>query len=124
MTPVDEFGPQAADVRAFLAELETLTPDEWERIATAWLDTPEADLDAAGDAASEVFWNAARYAAWGPPLDLARDPNARVAAWDAVRALVVRDLIGHPGFARENYDTLVGPVCVIDRLAQIVRADA
>ena len=104
----DRFGPNTAQVEAFLRVLRGLSGEQ--------IETARADWDAASDAA----WAAARDAAW----DAARDADwyaaraaARAAArdtvwdavwgpaWDAAVALVVRDLI-----SQEHFDTLTAPM--------------
>jgi hypothetical protein len=92
----DTFGPQWEAIVALVRRASVLTADEVQR------------LDAAGDAAGDAAWaaarDAARDAAWAAARDAAWD-----AAWAAARALVVRDLIGEHGFTQAHYDTLTGP---------------
>jgi hypothetical protein len=90
-------GPNADAVLAIIERARTLTDDE------AWKMVPTRD--AAWVTASAAAWDAAfaaRSAAWDAARDAAR--YAAFAAWDALLATIVRDLI-----TPEQYETLMGP---------------
>ena len=96
----DRFGPNAAQVEAFLALLPGLTEEQWAGAGAAGRDAAlAAALDEAWDearvAARVAAWYAARGASWFA---------ARAAAW-AAEALVVRDLI-----TPEQFDVLTAPM--------------
>ncbi|MDX1408215.1 MAG: hypothetical protein R3330_08780, partial [Saprospiraceae bacterium] len=86
------FGPNGAKVLGLVRQIETLTPEQAERLGAAWA--------AARDAASDAAWAAARVAASYATRDAASN-----AAW----AYVVEDLIGQYGYTQEHHDLLVGP---------------
>ena len=96
----ERYGPQTAQIEALLERVRNLSGDETQAFRDAW-DARDAGRDAdriaaraaATDAAWDTAWDTARAVAW--------------AAWDAVLALVVRDLVGQHGFTQEHYDTLV-----------------
>lgn len=91
----EALGPQGEEVAALIERCGTLTVDELERLAVAWVAARAAAWSAARDAAWDAAWVAARVAAWG----------------DAALALVTRDLI-----SQEHFDTLYGPWAqVIDK---------
>ena len=116
------FGPQGEHVVALLERarhpaLDEVRADEVRALTpvqvaardaardAAWYAAMTGALGAARDAAREAAWDAARYA-------------VKIAAWDAVSALVVRDLI-----TTDHYDTLtrawreaIGPIHPEDEL--------
>ena len=96
----DRFGPNTAQVEAFLALLPGLTEKQWAVAGAAGRGAAlAAVLDEAWDtarvAARVAAWYAARGAAWFA---------ARAASW-AAEALVVRDLI-----SPEQFDVLSAPM--------------
>ena len=112
----DTFGPQWAELVAFVRRAAVITPHEAENLVAA--------RGAARDAAWAAAWDAAWAAAWAAARDAARDAAraaaraaardaaraaARDAARDAARVLAVRDLIGQHGFTQTHYDTLTRP---------------
>jgi hypothetical protein len=111
-----QFGPQAAQVRALLSFLPTMS-DEAVRASGASMDAVrgaasnaprDASLGAAWNAAMDASGRASRGAAWDAAGDAAMDASGRAsrgAAWDAARASVVGDLI-----SPENYRTLTNPL--------------
>ena len=100
----DRFGPNTAQVEAFLGVLRGLSGEQ--------VETARADWDAARDADWYAARDAARDAARGPALVAARAAARDTVwdavwgpAWDAAVALVVRDLI-----SQEHFDTLTAPM--------------
>ena len=79
-----KYRPQTPEVEALIIRASSLTDDEARELVAAW------------------------YATWYDPR-LAALYVALHAAWDAVCALVVRDLISTDGFTQEHYDLLTGP---------------
>ena len=104
----DRFGPNTAQVEAFLRVVRALSDEQVETARAAWVADRDAAVDAARDAAVDAArvaaWDAARgaawYAVWVTAWDAARGP-----AWGAVLALVVRDLI-----SPEHFDVLTAPM--------------
>ena len=104
----DMFGPNTAQVEAFLRVVRGLSGEQVETARAAWVADRDAAVDAARDAAVDAArvaaWDAARgaawYAVWVTAWDAARGP-----AWGAVLALVVRDLI-----SPEHFDVLTAPM--------------
>ena len=100
----DRFGPNTAQVEAFLALLPGLTEKQWAVAGAAGRGAAlAAVLDEAWDTARVADRVAARVAAWYA----ARGADwyaARAAAW-AAEALVVRDLI-----SPEQFDVLSAPM--------------
>ena len=115
----ERYGPQTVEVEALLERVRNLTGDETEALRDAWVTARAAAWVAARDAtraaawvagrraARDAAWNVARAAARAAAWDAAR--VAAWAAWDAVQALLVRDLIGQHGFTQEHYDAFVAP---------------
>lgn len=96
----DTYGPNHAQVQAYLDRLPTLIDGQWDA-AVACDAASVAALDAALDAASDAARDAAREA-WRDAARLAALFTARGAEWaaaDAADALVVRDLIRPEDFA-------------------------
>jgi len=119
LTARDRFGPQTSTIEALLARAATLTEDEARTLDEAMtLDAARVAwdaLDAARDACWSATWVASRAATWDA-LDacwsaiwVASWAATWVAAWDAVAALLVRDLIGKHGFTQDHYDLLARP---------------
>lgn len=95
-----KYGPNTAEVEAYLALLPKLTDEQWAAACAAaqdgrWATAVHAARAVARDAAQIAAWVAASYAARYIPW---------VAAWTAV-ALVTRDLI-----TPEHFDTLTAPM--------------
>ena len=107
----ERYGPQTTQIEALLDRARNLTDKEAQELQAAW----DADRNAwySARAARGAAWAAARDAAWDAAEDAqyAAESAAWAAryAWDAVLALVVRDLIGQNGFTQKHYDTLVAP---------------
>ena len=110
----DKYGPNSAQVEAFLALLPTLTDEQWEvvrRHGQPW--APERSFDSyrAWYSAYAATYHiprrfglaAARSAAWIAARDAAR-AGAGLAA-EAAAALVIRGLI-----SREHFDALTAPM--------------
>lgn len=104
----ETLGPQWEHVVALVRRAAVLTDDEAQRLGAAWAAAREAAREAA-EVAEIAAWYAARAAARAVARVATHGFAARVAAGDAARALVVRDLIGQHGFTQENYDLLTGP---------------
>jgi hypothetical protein len=89
MTATLVYGPQTDRIEALLRAVREMTP-------------------------TEII--AVRVAAWAAAWDAAWD-GAWDAAWDsalgAVTALVVLDLVGRHGLAREHIDTLAAPILTV-----------
>lgn len=110
-----KYGPNTAQVEAFLALLPSLTVEQWEAargVATtwsasartsAWAAVEETPLTDAADTAREAAWNTAWDTAYTGDAAWETVWDAGYAA-DAALALVVRDLI-----SREDFDTLTAP---------------
>lgn len=99
-----KYGPNTAEVDAYLAFLPKLTDEQWAAVRAASLDVARAAArNAALDAARTVAWDAARATAWVAAWET-RGLAAWAATWAAV-ALVVRDLI-----TPEQFDTLTTPM--------------
>ena len=119
----EALGPQGPEVAALLKRIRGLTSPGVSALDTArgaalgaaqgaaW----DAARSAAWSAAWNVAWDAARSAAWSAAWnvawDVARDAAGKAAwsaawsaAWEAILAVLVRDLI-----APAQYDTLTGP---------------
>jgi hypothetical protein len=108
----EKYGPNTAQVEAYLAILPTLTAGQWvaardaawvvrrARVA-AW----DAAWDAARDASRDASWDATRDAAWVAARDAAWVVRRARDAARAAEALVVRDLI-----TPEHFDTLTAPM--------------
>jgi hypothetical protein len=132
----DTFGPQWEQIVAVVRRAAILTGDEVKQLNATWNAAWNTDREPAGVAAWAATWNAARVAdrvddrvatwnaTWNAALNADREAagnaagvamqlvdrvSARVVAWDAAGALVVRDLIGQHGFTQAHYDLLVGP---------------
>jgi hypothetical protein len=107
-------GPMGVHVAALIARAKTLTEAEVRNLAAAWSAAGSAAWSAAGHArhaAGSAAWSAARYAAWSAAWSAARYAArcaARCAAESAAVALVVRGLIGAPGWDQAAYDLLTG----------------
>ena len=102
----ERYGPQTAQIEALLDRVLNLTDKEAQELQAAWAaDRNAAARVAVWDAAWDA-WDAARPAAWYAAWDawVVRD-----AIWDAMQALLVRDLIDQHGFTQEHYDMLVAP---------------
>ena len=102
----EAFGPQSEHVVALIERAGTLTWQETDDLVarhTALVAARVAAWVAARDAAWDAARNAARRAAQGAARNAARTPG-QGASWDAVGALVVRDLI-----TTKDYDTLTLP---------------
>ena len=104
-------GPNGQEVVALVERCKSLTRTEIDALHAAWGAARHAALyaarDAAWDAARRAAWGAARHAALYAARDAALYAARRAAwdaAWDAVSALVVRDLI-----TPEQFDLLYGP---------------
>jgi hypothetical protein len=103
------FGPNGDAVAAVITRAQRLTPDEVEALAAAWrvvrVDAWVITGSAARAAGRSAALDAARSAAWravpAAPVDAV---DAADAAWCAVSAEVVRDLI-----TPEQYEALAGP---------------
>lgn len=94
------FGPQGEHAVVLLERIANLTRGEIERLNTA---REAAARAAAWAAAWETTWNAAREAA-GASAGASAWNAARASAWDAVLALLARDVL-----APEHYETLTRP---------------
>ena len=119
----ERYGPQTAQIEALLERAHNLSGDETEALRDAARAAGRAASRAAWDAAWDADRAAARVAARAAAWDAAGTAGdgwvvrrtARSAwygwasAWDAVLALVIRDLIGQHGFTQEHYDAMVGP---------------
>ena len=116
----DVFGPQWEAIRDLVRRVAALTPAELDKLDAAgyaaWDAAWAAARAATGDAAGYAAWDAAWAAAWAAAGYAAGDAAgdaAGAAAWDAALAaagaaalaLVVHDLIGE-----QFYDTLTGPL--------------
>lgn len=110
-------GSQGVQVAALIERCATLTEDDVRRLDAAWDAALYATWDATWSAARGAAWGAAwpadRDAAWEAAWEAARG-TALDAAWitarDAVRGLLLRDLIGQrPGWDQGAYDLLTGP---------------
>ena len=113
----EALGPNGVEVAVFLDLLPTLTSTQWEATrGVAWDATRGVAWDAAGSAARGAARSAAREAAWvatgdaawvatGDATWVAAEEATGSVAWDAVRALVVRDLI-----TTEQFDILTAPM--------------
>ena len=121
-----KYGPQTPEIEALIAKIETISLDQARALAAAWDAAWNDALDAAvRNAALAAVRNAVRDAAWAVALDAAWDAldaawdaldaalaaawavasaAAWNAAWDAVLALMVRDLI-----SGDQFDVLYGP---------------
>lgn len=107
MSVVGKYGPQTAAIETLLERAAKLTDNEIHQLHTAGLPSYAA-RNAAWDAAR----NAASFASSSAVLDAALDAAytaTRYSAWDAVSALVVRNLIGQHGFAQKHYGALTRP---------------
>ena len=105
----EHYGPQTTQIEALLERAHNLSGDETEALwdawdawdaGAAWVAGRRADRRADRDAARDAAWYA-----WAA----VRNVSGRDAIWDAVQALLVRDLIGQHDFTQEHYDTLVAP---------------
>ena len=110
------FGPQGEQVAALIGRCRSLTGDELDRLDAARVAAWDATWVAARDAT--WVWGAAREAAWGAAWGAATEAAwgaatrdaTWVAAWGAVRGLLLRDLIGQRrGWDQDAYDRLTGP---------------
>ncbi len=124
----DTFGPHWEHIVAMVRRAAVLTADEIRQLDTAWAAASTAAGIAASTAARIAAWDAAGIAAGGAAC-IAASTAARIAAWDAAgiaaggavrvaafdaawdaaRALAMRDLIGQYGFTQEHYELLTGP---------------
>jgi hypothetical protein len=107
-------GPMGVHVAALIARAKTLTEAEARNLGAAWYAAWYAARCAAGCAAGSAARYAAESAAWSAAESWSA---ARYAAGYAAVALVVRDLIGAPGWDQAAYDLLteswaqvIGPV--------------
>ena len=100
----DRFGPNTAQVEAFLRVVRGLSDEQVETARAAWAAASAAVRDAARDAAWDAAWYADRAGAWAADRYAARYAD-RYAASDAAVALVVRDLI-----SQEHFNTLTAPM--------------
>ena len=102
------YGPNTAEVDAYLALLPKLTGEQWAAARdTAWAAASSRSGSAACDATWDAAWDATRAAAWDAAWHAALDDaldDAWVAAQAAV-ALVTRDLI-----TPEHFDILTAPL--------------
>ena len=104
----DRFGPNTAQVEAFLGVLRGLSGEQVESARAAWAAASAAAWAAARDAAWDAAWDADRAGAWVADRYAARYAAryaVRYAARDAALALVVRDLI-----SQKHFDTLTAPM--------------
>jgi hypothetical protein len=122
MADTRKYGPQTAEVGAFLERARTLTIEEVRALSAGWKmgADPSAALDAALSAVQgagrlanwDEVWYAARDAMWNPKFK-SEVGAAWYWAWYAVRnaayALSARDLITPEGFTRDHYYLLAGP---------------
>ena len=69
--PAAVLGNQADRVLAFWRHLDTMTKDDWRKVAAAWDAAWDAAGAAAGDAAGDAAWDAAWAAAWAAAGDVA-----------------------------------------------------
>ena len=104
----DRFGPNTAQVEAFLRVVRGLSDEQVETARAAWAAASAAVRDAVRDAARDAAWDAAWYAdragAWAADRYAARYAASDAASAAAV-ALVVRDLI-----SPEQFDVLTAPM--------------
>ena len=110
-----KYGTNTQEIESLIGKVKTLTPEQAEALGAAWDETWDATWDARG-AARVAALDAARGAALGATwdatwdaldatwdaLDAARDPASAV--YDALLALVVKDLI-----SPEEFDVLYRP---------------
>lgn len=115
----DFYGPNTAEVKAFLALLPTLTDEQWEVVCDARNAARGAALDAAWVAAqytavyavvpevAEIAISRAYTVTWDTRTQVDIDTlyDAATAAADAAMALVVRDRIH-----RKDFDILTAPM--------------
>ena len=108
----DMFGPQWVAVRDLVRRAAVLTVDEARELGVAGDAAGARRPDVAGYAvrvaARIVAGVSAWYAVRGATMP-APNETACLAARDAARALVARDLIGRHGFTATRYRTLTGP---------------
>lgn len=112
-----QHGPQTREIEALLARVTTVTEDEAERLydvrreVDAWYAARDALDDALGDASGDTRVDALD-AVWDAFISVFRR-RARGSvhgAWDAVLALLVRDLRDEDtAWNRAAYDLLTGP---------------
>ena len=109
-----KFGPNTPEVRQLIKKLKAITPEQTMELAAAydaaWNDAWDAAWNAARSAANAVpsatrdaAYHAAYDAAWAAARSASYDA-AWAAAYDAVLALLVKDLI-----SEDNFHTLYGP---------------
>ena len=113
-------GPQGEVLVEFLDALGDLTEGEVKAMV-ATRNASRTNTWVAWDAARDVAYttrNAAWIAAWA--VSHAVHADIRGAARDAVRALVVADLVGQHNLTREHLDTLTAPARTVPRLAAII----
>ena len=122
MSATLKYGPQTAEIGAFLERARTLTIEEVRALSAGWKmgTDPSAALDAALSAVQDAgrlakwdeVWYAVRDAMWSPEFK-SELGAAWYWAWYAVRnaayALSARDLITPDGFTWAHYYLLAGP---------------
>lgn len=95
-----KYGPQTAEVEALLLRIKELIPDEAQELRETWValsDPSDYKRSQQWDDA-EKERNAERLAAWDAMMEalLESDENTtilRYAIWDAIAALIVKDLV-------------------------------
>lgn len=103
-----KYGPNTADVEAYLALLPTLTKGQWERMASqyvTWGEAWDAEFDAAWHAAEAASHFASRDAALDEVWEQVAPQVAPQEAMWAALAIIVRDLI-----TQEQFDILTAPM--------------
>lgn len=90
-----KYGSNTPEVEAVIKKINKLTPEQIKALDAAW---DEAYVCASWDEARRAKDAARREAWYGARVE------ARYAAWDALMALVVKDLI-----TPEQFDLLYGP---------------
>jgi hypothetical protein len=104
------YGPQTAEVEALLLRVKDLTPDEAQELRETW-----AALNGPSDYRRSQQWddaekarNAERLAAWDAMMEVLLAMNEhttvlRYAIWDAIAALIVKDLVTDDIFSRTYF---------------------
>ncbi len=104
------YGPQTAEVEALLLRVKALTSDEAQELRETWValnDPSDYKRSQQWDDAEKAR-NAERIAAWDAMMEalLESDENTTIlrhAIWDAIAALIVKDLVPDDIFLRAYF---------------------
>lgn len=122
-----KYGPQTYQIEKLLLKIESLTPEQIKELDGARAAVRYSAWHAAQNNAQNIAWHAAQSTAWDTAWYGARDTvryadrdfvwrailesildSAWTSTWEAIVALIVRDLIGEK-FTQEHYDILTKP---------------